>query len=90
VPFTFSHPAAIVPLNYVAKEWLSLSALVLGSIVPDFEYFIRMKVLSIYSHTWVGLFWYDLPLALIILLVYTRFIKDKLIAHLPSGINVRF
>lgn len=90
MPFTFSHPAAIVPLNYVAKEWLSLSALVLGSIVPDFEYFIRMKVLSIYSHTWVGLFWYDLPLALIILLVYTRFIKDKLIAHLPSGINVRF
>jgi hypothetical protein len=90
VPFTFSHPAAVVPLNYISKRWLSLTALIVGSIIPDFEYFIRMRVSSVYSHTWAGLFWYDLPLGLFVLLVYTRLIKDNLITHLPSGINARF
>ena len=90
MPFTFSPPAAIVPLNYISKRWLSLTALVVGSIIPDFEYFIRMGVSSVYSHTWAGLFWYDLPLGLFTLLVFNLLIKDKLITRLPSGINVRF
>lgn len=58
--------------------------------IPDFEYFIRMRVSSTYSHTWSGLFWYDLPLALLALVVYTLLVKDKLITHLPAGINRRF
>lgn len=90
MPFTFSHPAAIVPLDYIFKRRLSLTALVIGSMIPDFEYFIRMRVSSIYSHTWPGLFWYNLPLAIAALIVYSLLIKDKLITHLPSGINRRF
>ena len=62
----------------------------MGSIIPDFEYFIRMRVSSVYSHTWAGLFWYDLPLGLIVLFIYNRLIKDKLIVHLPAAINARF
>jgi hypothetical protein len=90
VPFTFSHPAAVVPLDYIFKRRLSLTALVIGSMIPDFEYFIRMRVSSTYSHVWPGLFWYDLPLAFIALIAYTWLVKDKLIAHLPAGINRRF
>ncbi|MEB0248571.1 DUF4184 family protein, partial [Mucilaginibacter sp. 5B2] len=61
MPFTISHPAVILPLNYLPKRFISLTALVVGSLTPDFEYFIRMKVQSDYSHTLPGLFWFDLP-----------------------------
>lgn len=90
MPFTFSHPAAILPLKYLPKRWFSLTGLVIGSMTPDFEYFIRIKVESRYSHTWTGLFWFDTPLALLLLYVYNIFIKDKLIDHLPLFLNKRF
>ncbi|MBS1521441.1 MAG: DUF4184 family protein [Bacteroidetes bacterium] len=89
MPFTFSHPAVVLPLNRLGKNWISLTALVIGSLTPDFEYFIRMKVFSIYSHTWVGLFWFDLPIGLLLLIIYNRSIKNKLIDRLPQYFNQR-
>ncbi len=89
MPFTFSHPAMVLPFNYLSKRWISLTALVIGSITPDFEYFIRMKVASSYSHYWSGLLWFDLPLGLLLLLIYNLIVKDKLIDHLPSYFNNR-
>jgi hypothetical protein len=89
MPFTFSHPAAVLPLNSLPKKWISMTGLVVGSMIPDFEYFIRMSVKSIYSHTWPGLFWFDLPLGLFIVLLYNGFVKDKVIDHLPAGLNRR-
>ena len=90
MPFTFSHPAAVLPLDYLSKRWLSLTALVIGSLTPDFEYFLRMKVSAQYSHTWSGLFWFDVPLGLLLMLVYVIVVKDKLITHLPDWLNRRF
>jgi hypothetical protein len=58
--------------------------------VPDFEYFLRMRVKSIYSHTWPGLFWFDLPLGLLLVFVYQILVKDKFIQHLPMALNQRF
>jgi len=58
--------------------------------IPDFEYFLRMKVKSIYSHTWSGLFWFDLPLSIIVLVIYQLLIKDGLIEHLPTSLFNRF
>ena len=89
MPFTFSHPAIVLPLSRICKNWISLTALVIGSITPDFEYFIRMRVLSIFSHTWVGMFWFDLPFGLLLLIIYNRLIKNKLIDHLPIYLNSR-
>jgi hypothetical protein len=89
MPFTFSHPAIVLPLNYLPKRWLSLTALVIGSITPDFEYFIRMKVQSVYSHTWLGLFWFDLPLAYVLMIIYNSIVKNKLIDNLPLYLNKR-
>lgn len=90
MPFTFAHPAIVLPLSYLPKRWFSVKALVIGSMVPDFEYFIRLRVKSIYSHTWAGLFWFDIPLGLILTLLYSVLIKDKLIDHLPEILNRRF
>lgn len=44
--FTFSHPAIVSPLNYFPNKWFSLTGLVIGSLTPDFEYFLRMRIKS--------------------------------------------
>jgi hypothetical protein len=87
MPFTLSHPAAVIPLKLIFKR-LSLPALVIGSIAPDFEYFFRMK--SRYSHTFGGIFWFDLPLTLILLLIFYFIVKEPLIMNLPASLKSRF
>jgi hypothetical protein len=90
MPFTFSHPAAVLPLKYLPKNWYSLTGLIIGSLTPDFEYFIRMRVYSSLSHTWTGLFWFDIPLAIILAYVFHRLVKDSLIESLPHFMQTRF
>ena len=57
---------------------------------PDFEYFIRMKDYSKYSHTWDGLFWFDLPLGLLLIFIFHNVVRDVLIGYLPFSLNIRF
>lgn len=89
MPFTFSHPAIILPLSYLPKKWISLTALIVGSMTPDFEYFLRMKVQSIYSHTIPGIFWFDLPLGIIITFVFHTMVRNALFLNLPKQIKTR-
>ena len=90
MPFTFSHPALVIPLTYLPKHWFSLTGLVIGSLVPDFEYFLRMKVTSHYSHTIGGLFWFDLPLGILLVFMFHNIVRNQLIKNLPSFLNSRF
>jgi hypothetical protein len=90
MPLTFSHPAIVLPLNYLPKKWVSLTGLIAGSVAPDFEYFFRMKVSSIYSHTWLGMLWFDLPVAILISFVYHDIVKAQFISNLPAALNDRF
>jgi hypothetical protein len=90
MPLTFSHPAIVLPLKYLPKRWISLTGLVIGSVTPDFEYFARMKVSSIYSHTWFGLLWFDLPVGLLLCFVYHDIVKGTSISHLPKALRSRF
>jgi hypothetical protein len=90
MPLTFSHPAIVLPLNYLPKRWVSLTGLIVGSVTPDFEYFARMKVMSIYSHTWIGLLWFDLPVGLLLCFVYHDVVRLPFIHHLPHFLNKRF
>lgn len=90
MPLTFAHPAIVLPVGRLFKRQLSLTGLVIGSMVPDFEYFFRMHLTSIYSHTWPGLVWFDVPLAFILVIIYELYIKDPLITHLPRTLNRKF
>lgn len=67
-----------------------MTGLVIGSITPDFEYFIRLQIKSLYSHTLAGLFWFDIPLGLLLVFIYQRLVKKELIDHLPAPLNRRF
>jgi len=89
MPFTFSHPAIILPLTYLPKRWISLTGLVIGSLTPDFEYFIRFKIQSNYSHTVSGLLWFDLPLGILLAFLFHNLIRDQLYINLPPFLKSR-
>lgn len=89
MPFTFSHPAIILPLVYLPRRWFSLTGLVIGSITPDFEYFLRMRINSNYSHTWDGLFWFDLHLGLLLAFIFHNLVRESLFNNLPSFLKSR-
>lgn len=88
MPFTFSHPAVILPLT-TKRFRLSATGLIIGSIIPDFEYFMRMKVQSNYSHTLPGLFWFDLPLGLVLCFIYHGVVRISFIDNSPAFIKKR-
>jgi len=89
MPFTFSHPAIVLPLTK-ARLNLSATGLIIGSMVPDFEYFIRMIDKTRYSHTLFGIFWFDLPLTLIVSFIYHQVVRNSLFDNLPSFLKDRF
>ena len=89
MPLTFSHPALVLLAKYLPERWVSMTGLVVGSVTPDFEYFIRMKVESIYSHTWLGMFWFDLPLSVLLTFMYHSLVRDFLICNLPLFLKKR-
>lgn len=90
MPFTLSHPAAVIPL---AKTGLNLSALVIGSMSPDFIYFISLVPHGEATHTLAGIFLYCLPAGLLVFLIYHLFLKTPLQSMLlcpasqPVGIH---
>ncbi len=90
MPFTFAHPAIVLPL--LSKRWkvFSATALIAGSIAPDFESFIGLGADKEYSHTWSGVFWFDMPLALLLSIVFHVLVKVPLIDHLPGKLSARF
>jgi hypothetical protein len=90
MPFTFSHPAIVLPLTYLPRRWFSLTGLVIGSMTPDFEYFLRMKVESEYSHTLTGLLWFDLPLGLLLCFIFQNIVRNSLFDNLPTFLKSRF
>lgn len=89
MPFTFSHPAIVLPLTFLPRQWFSLTGLVIGSLTPDFEYFLRMRIQSNYSHTISGLFWFDLPLGLLLAFIFHNIVRDSLFDNLPTILKSR-
>lgn len=90
MPFTFSHPAIVLPLTFFSKKWFSLTGLVIGGLTPDFEYFLRMRIKSNYSHTISGLFWFDLPLGLLLAFLFHDIVRNCLFDNLPTFFKSRF
>lgn len=84
MPFTFSHPAIVLPFLRLRSASISMSALVIGSITPDFEYFIKMKLSGRFSHSPEGLFLLDLPIAIALCILFHQVVKKALIDNLPK------
>lgn len=90
MPFTFSHPAIILPLSKSKKILLSLTGLIAGSVAPDFEFLLRLHNTANFGHTWLGFFVCDIPFAVVLSFVFHYIIRDTLILHLPKYFRRRF
>ncbi len=90
MPFTFSHTAIVLPLTKVSRKTLPLTGLVIGSLSPDFEYFLHFRMYGETFHTWWGVWAFCLPISLIIYVLFHRYIKTLLIGNLPTYFQHKF
>jgi hypothetical protein len=89
MPFTFAHPAIVIPISK-RRFGLSLTGLVIGSMVPDFEFFLRMKVDENIGHHWLGFFVFDIPMSLLLCFLFHNIIRNAFINNLPEWYRCRF
>ncbi len=75
MPGTFSHPAAVLPLRRLTPRRLNFAALVIGSMTPDFGYFINRFDLSSFAHTFAGTFLACVPTGVLLLLLLYLFAR---------------
>jgi len=83
MPFTPSHAAILLPIKWIKKIPVSWTALVIGSMIPDGEYFFWLKSGSFYSHTLTGMFWFDLPLTIIMAFIWHSYLRNSIVEKLP-------
>jgi hypothetical protein len=84
MPFTFAHPAAAIPfLRY--RNRFRMDAMILGTMAPDFEYFLRGRPYGIYGHTLPGIVLFDLPLVVAVYLVGRYLVLPTIGSYLPHA-----
>ncbi|MEV0028364.1 DUF4184 family protein [Nocardia sp. NPDC050793] len=83
VPFTFAHPAAVLPL----RRYLHLPAMVAGTVAPDALYYVPVS-LHVDTHSINGLLVWDVLLGLVLLQIF-RMTADPLLALAPTGLRRR-
>jgi hypothetical protein len=80
LPFTASHPAAILPI----RRHMIFSALVIGSMSPDFHYFVSLAPAGKANHSVPGAFYVDLPVAMGALCLFHWGLKLPIISLFPE------
>ena len=89
MPFTLVHPIAVLPLKRARPRWFSLTGLVIGSMGPDFEYFLRWAAHSTVAHSVTishglpALLFFNLPMVLLLSFLLHDLVKQPLLRHLP-------
>lgn len=85
MPFTFfAHQAPVLPFKARWPRLASGTGLVLGSMSPDFGYFVLGSHTTREWHRVQGVLLYCLPLSLLLYLLITRLIAAPVARHLPS------
>ena len=90
MPFTVSHAAAVLPLYRLSKHKLPLTALMVGSMAPDFGYFFSHEASRALTHSFTGLFIFALPMGLFVWLFYVAFLEKATITLLSDRWHTRF
>ena len=90
MPFTVSHAAAVLPLYRYSKHKLPLTALMVGSMAPDFGYFFSYELSRPLTHSFTGLFIFSLPAGLFVWLFYVAILEKATITLLSDRWHTRF
>lgn len=86
MPYTVAHAIAAPPLWRASGRRLVLSAVVAGSMAPDFEYLAHLETERTIGHQFVGVALLDVPLALLALALWHGLVKRALPALFGPGL----
>lgn len=86
MPFTGSHPAAVLPL---LRLGFVPSALVIGSMTPDLPYFVPLPVSAGLTHSAVGVVTVDLVLGFACWALWQGLLAPAAVAVAPTGVRRR-
>jgi hypothetical protein len=78
---------AVLPV--LGRFRLDTTCLVIGSMAPDFEYFVRFKQVSTISHTWLGLVVWNIPVTIALAIAFHALVKWPLVLVTPRFIARR-
>jgi hypothetical protein len=76
MPLTCSHPAAILPFKRLTPRPLNLAALIIGSMSPDFGYFVGQRHLAKLAHYPTGTVLICVPTGLLVLSIFWLLRRD--------------
>jgi Domain of unknown function (DUF4184) len=85
MPFTVSHAAVVLPFSRPLARWQLLPAVVVGSMVPDFRFFLPWHLQRFETHSFEALFTFCLPMGLLAYWLFEYLIKPPLMETLPDG-----
>ena len=85
MPNPIAHPAASIPF---AKAGMVFSALVIGSISPDFGYLFPLPT-PYYMYNITGLILFDVPVGFVLLFLFHALVKWPLLSLLPVSLQRR-
>lgn len=83
MPFSFSHPFAVLPLCNTRP--FVFSAAVIGSMAPDFDSFLHLSTNVTFGHSAEGVLRFCLPAGMAVFLLFHGLLKEPLTALLPEG-----
>jgi hypothetical protein len=89
MPFTVTHAAAIVPVAWLCHWRLPLSALAIGSMIPDVAVFFPDLFSYTATHSFTGIVTHGLPLGLIAFYLFHLVLKQPLVDLLPAWLSRR-
>lgn len=89
MPFTLSHIVFALPFQKIFKR-LSITGLVIGSILPDIEYYLRMRMYGTWGNTLQGIILYEIPIGIIISFLFHTIVRNTIILHAPEFIFKRW
>lgn len=85
MPFTPAHALAVLPaVRWHAKLRLDPTCLVLGSMIPDFEYFARGEQVGRFGHTFASIATWGIPATLVLAAVFQLVVKWPMLLAAPG------
>lgn len=89
MPLTLAHPAAVIPLARPLGRRASVSALVIGSMAPDFAYVLPLGLARMQTHDIWALLWFCLPVGLLVYYLFHLLLGPIAARLFPEGIAAR-
>lgn len=81
MPFTLAHPAIVLPI--VKSKRISTTALVIGTVIPDFKFYLQLKENSLTEDHGLGMLWVDILLVLLFSYLFHYLLKKPFVSNLP-------